>query len=51
MNKEIQVSASTVIDKETYRKLREICKSDRRSISSQIAILIDAFVNSNYKEK
>ena len=44
MDKETQVSASTILDKDIYNKLKEICKKDKRSVSSQISILVDNFV-------
>ena len=44
IDKEKQVSASVVLDKEIYEKLKEICKQEKRSISSKIALLVESYL-------
>jgi predicted DNA-binding protein len=44
INKETQVSASVVLEKEVYEKLKDISKGNKRSVSSQIAFIIENFI-------
>lgn len=39
-----QVSASVILDKEVYEKLREIAAREKRSVSKQIAYWIDQMI-------
>lgn len=41
INKENSCSASVVFEKETYEKLREIARKNKRSISKQIAFWVE----------
>lgn len=45
INKETQVNASVVLDKVIYEKLKEISKDNKRSVSGQMAYVIESFVN------
>lgn len=45
IDKEKQVNASCVLDKEVYEKFKELCKQEKRSISSQISFLIEQYLN------
>lgn len=47
INKEIETMISVVISKDSKKKLKEICKNNKRSISSQVALLTEDFVNKN----
>lgn len=49
IDKENQVSASVILDKEVYAKFKQLCKYERRSVSSQIALLIEKYMN-EYEE-
>lgn len=44
IDKEKQVSASVVLDKEIYEQLKEICKQEKRSVSSKIALLVENYL-------
>lgn len=51
INKETQVNASVVLDKEIYERLKEIAKDNERSVSGQMAFVIKNFVNDYCKDK
>lgn len=46
IDKEKQVSASVVLDKDVYEQFKVLCKEEKRSISGQIAFLIDQYIQS-----
>lgn len=49
IDKETQVSASVVLDKNIYEELKEICKKEKRSVSSQVALLVEDYVKTKSK--
>ena len=44
LNKETSVNASVVIEKELYKKLKQIAKDENRSISAQINYIIKKYI-------
>lgn len=46
INKDTQVSASVVLDKEIYEQFKILCKEEKRSVSSQLAFLVEQFIKS-----
>lgn len=50
INKETQVNASVVLDKDKYEILKKIAKDNKRSVSGQMAFIIENFINDYYKE-
>lgn len=51
LNKDTQVSASVVLDKEIYAKIQQLAKNNKRSASAQMALIIETFLNENEKDK
>jgi len=47
INKDKQVSASVILDKKIYDEFKKICSIEKRSVSSQISLLIENFIK-NY---
>jgi len=45
INKETQVSASVVLDKELYEKIKSLAKENKRSASAQMAFIIEQYFN------
>ena len=46
IDKEKQVSASVVLDKDIYEQFKLLCKEEKRSVSGQIAYLIEQYIQS-----
>jgi len=44
INKETQVNASVVLEKTTYQELKRVAKAEKRSVSAQIAYIIEQFL-------
>lgn len=51
IDKDKQVSASVVLDKEVYNRFKEVCKKEKRSASAQIALLIEKFLETQGVDK
>lgn len=51
INKETQVNASVVLDKNKYEVLKEIAKNNKRSISGQMAFIIENSIDEYLKNK
>lgn len=49
MNKETQRSMAAIVDKELYEKFKKICAINKRSVSNQLALLIEQFVKKSSK--
>ncbi|MDK2800587.1 MAG: hypothetical protein PWQ70_2206 [Clostridiales bacterium] len=41
INLETQVSASVILDKEIYKKIKELAKKNKRSASAQMAYMLE----------
>ena len=50
LNKETQVSASVVLEKEIYAKIQKLAKESKRSASAQMAFMLETYLNDTEKE-
>ena len=51
INKEMQKAITTIIDKETFEKYKQLCADKKRSISKQTGYLIEYFIENASKRK
>jgi len=51
INKSTQINASVVLEKTVYSSLKQISKDNKRSMSSQMAFIIENFINDYMKNK
>ena len=42
--KETQVSASVILERKTYERLKKVAKAEKRSVSAQIGYIIERFL-------
>jgi predicted transcriptional regulator len=42
---EKQISASVILDKNIYKKVKQIAKENKRSASAQMAFIIEQYIN------
>ena len=50
LNKETQVSASVVLEKDVYAKIQKLAKENKRSASAQMAFMLETYLNDEKKE-
>ena len=50
INKETQVNASVVLEKDKYEILKQISKNNKRSVSAQMAFIIENFIDEYVKD-
>lgn len=50
INSETHVSASAILTKETYQKIKDLAKKNKRSISAQIAFMIEESLEKDGKQ-
>lgn len=51
INKETHVSASTILTKEMYEKIKALAKKNKRSISSQIAYILEQYIEGSEEKE
>lgn len=44
LNKDTQVSASVVLEKDVYAKIQKLAKENKRSASAQMAYIIETYL-------
>ena len=49
INKETQRNITAIVSKEVYEKYKELCKSEKRSLSNKTSILIEKFIEESTK--
>lgn len=49
MNKETQRAMTAIVDKELYEKFKQLCDINKRSVSNQLALIIEQFVKKSSK--
>lgn len=47
INKETHVSATTILTKEIHKKVKELAKKNKRSLSGQIAYMVESYIESH----
>lgn len=45
IDRDRQVNASTILSKESYQRLKEISRKNKRSVSSQIAWIVEYYID------
>ena len=48
--KETQVSASVILERKTYERLKKVAKAEKRSVSAQIGYIIERFLRGEGRE-
>lgn len=51
INKETQVSASIVLDKDFYKIIQELAKKNKRSATAQMAFMLEEYLRINEDNK
>ena len=49
INKEKQKLITVVLEKDVYDKYKELCKTEKRSLSNKTSILIEKFIEESTK--